>query len=67
MASHCNKSFSDDIDRAWQKPNCFEGRNDEKPEMAADSNEVELQTFSAICLTASEGVVTLTAWKQLGV
>jgi hypothetical protein len=38
MTSRCNNSICGDIDRGGQNSNCFEGRNDEKPEMAADSN-----------------------------
>jgi len=54
MTSRCNNSICGDIDRGGQNSNCFEGRNDEKPEMAADSNEAEFRAFPAICLTASE-------------
>ena len=54
MTSRCNNGICGDIDRGGQNSNCFEGRNDEKPEMAADSNEPEFRAFPAICLTASE-------------
>jgi hypothetical protein len=54
MASHCNTAICGDIDRGEQNSNCFEGRNDEKPEMAMDSDEFEFRAVPAICLTASE-------------
>jgi len=54
MASRYNNAVCGDIDRGERNSNCFEGRNDEKPEMAMDSDEFELRAVPAICLTASE-------------
>ena len=51
MTSRCTNSICGDIDRGGQNSNCFEGRNDEKPEMAADSNEAE---FRALVRTERE-------------
>ena len=54
MASRYNNAVCGDIDRGERNSNCFEGRNDEKPEMAMDSDEFEFRAVPAICLTASE-------------
>ena len=53
ITSRCNNSVCGDIDRGGQNSNCFEGRNDEEPEMAADSNEIEFRAVPAICLAPS--------------
>src|SRR5271166_3563484 len=53
-AMRCIHEGFGDIDRAGQKSNCFGGRNDKKPAMAMDSNEIEFRAVPAICLAPSE-------------
>jgi hypothetical protein len=56
MTSNCDNSICGDIDRGGQNSNCFEDRNDEKPEIAADSEFV-----APISIAAAVGLTTAIA------